>query len=277
MADLDHVYIPTYGVDHANEDGAVVPLLNPDGVGADESNDNLLVTLWGIDSPAVLPPGPGVPPWTNIIAPSYLDTTPFGAETFAFGDEARAPAVEQGMKSRVSCRYFYADKDAPKPATLLHVLNPPQEYKQQLVGAVEFNGDDPNPGTNPAWMTAFTVKKSLQGIRAWEVYSYIAEGPFLSGFGAVDTDIVVWWSNYVSLGSLAGGIPHGIQIPFLKTNGADGNPPEFFDTSTAAGMYETIAAVNKGDFYVALMVTGAAATGNAIYTTINWPHSTARG
>ena len=60
-------------------------------------------------------------------------------------------------------------------------------------------------------------------------------------------------SEYVPLNVL--GSPSN-YLPLLKTSGADGQTPVFFDMSTPSGVQEAIAAVDAGNFYMAALCFG---------------------
>jgi hypothetical protein len=269
MAATNIFYQPIYGVERANEKGEVVAGINPNGIGADESAQNLLITLWSLtDFPADF----SAPVYDSIQIPSYLNTMPLDApNSWATGDENHAPGFEEGMSARVACSYFYLDSNAKSPGVLMNVLDPPQEYRQQMAGAVEYAGGDPTNLSN------YTLKKSLVGNMAWEQVDVSMAGVGLYGQTAVDIADTVFFSSYLDIKMDTLGITTGIKVPFLKTNGADGKAPEFFDRTTQSGIQEMIAAVNKGDFYIAYLVEGLITDGNINRLTIRWPYSASRG
>lgn len=149
----------------------------------------------------------------------------------------------------------------PGPGTMLAVLNPPQEYRQKMAGAVIFNDD----GT-------FTIKKSLQPCFLWDVYQQPA--PTQSAYESVaDSDLRANFSTYLQDATLLIG---GLPLAFLRTNGANGEKPLFFDRSTPDGIREMVAEVNRGHFYIAMILSSEIEFMGG-YFTIVYPHSAARG
>ena len=247
MADATYRYAPSYGVERYKDN-------NGDG-GAEVTNDNLLITLWGVDTKTPFDAG-------DLIVPSYADPNVPANEQ---------PAYEQAVKSRDSARFFSSLSEIDLSA-FMAVLNPSQEYKQRLVDAVVYDGGPVGS------MTSYMIKKSLQICYLWEVHSRPSNpsvGQNTYDVGA-DSDGVSF-SDYLGLvfpPASFGSTP--IPLPFLKTNGADGEAPVFFDRSTPSGVKDMITAVNKGDFYVAMFITGGVIQGSG-YTSIKYPHSVARG
>jgi hypothetical protein len=246
MATLDYNYSPNYGV----EDYAEVNGLD----GAKVSQDNLCITLWEIDGGAFAPPFA----FGNLIVPNYIND--------AVPEQNRA-AFKQGMKSRTSCLSFLVPSNDPKLTNdLCLVLNPPPEYRQQMAQAVVFNGGDPLDLAN------YTISKSLQGNYTWRPTYQLTTG--IGDENIIDFSPVspVIFSTYLQLDPV-----DAAPLPFLKTNGADGVAPVFFDRTTAGGVAEMIAAVNGGEFYIAMAFADLGVGGTGKHFGAVWPHSAARG
>jgi hypothetical protein len=231
-----YIYIPSYGIERYKKSNN----------GAEETNDNLLITLWQvIDSDPVL--------LGDLFIQNYArDNVPV----------AEQPAYEQAFKSRDSARFYFKFVAPPNPPTLFAVLNPSQEYQQKMVDAIVYNGGP------VALLSSYMIKKSLQSNYVWDVFEQLA--PTGRNVYAPGADLNATFSTYLDLGASAA------PLAFLKTNGADGNTPEFFDRSTSDGVKEMIAAVNKGDFYVGMIISAQSETDGG-YITIKYPHSVARG
>jgi hypothetical protein len=245
MTQVAYNFSPIYGFeDHAKVNGLD---------GAKFGNDNLCITTWFVDDKSGDPAEPLI--FGDILVPNYANDVPVGGSD--------AAAYRQGMKSRTSCWAYYLTEDKKSSPVVCMVLHPPQEYRQQMVDAVVFNGGDPTDIAN------FTVKKPLQGNYAWRVNNASADG---SGQNfMVEAFPLGLFSNYLPVGG-----PQSVYLPFLKTNGADGVAPEFFDASTAGGMQEMISAVNLGEFYIAMVQAVFSALDGQFFG-VTWPHSAARG
>lgn len=242
MADATYRYAPSYGVERFKDNGGLG--------GAEVTNDNLLITLWSVDAKIPFDPG-------SLIVPSYADPNVPANEQ---------PAYEQAAKSRDSARFLAQSFSFFETGFILAVLNPAQEYKQKLADAVSYNGGPVGS------IASYTIKKSLQVSYLWEVYAIVSP-PGFGGNAYPDIGIPpTVFSTYLDLAFPPPG-PSAAPIPFLKTNGADGVAPVFFDRSTSDGVKEMIAAVNRGDFYVAMFIEP---DGDA-YVSIKYPHSVARG
>lgn len=242
MPTLDYKYVPQFGVEDYDDSNG----------GAKVTNDNLLISLWGAEDPIV----PSA--ISDIIVPQYADDgTP----------EAQRQAYRQSAKSRDSAK-FYVDLSTSKtlPAALLAVLNPPQEFRQKLVKAATYNGGD------PSLLASYTVNTSLQVCFDWLANGYLAIAQQNAFIDDAPAPLSCYVSQLVPL-SVAGGAASP-QAPFLKTNGANGVAPEFFGTD-AAGTQEMFAAIESGDFYVAMMLSGLIVSSYG-YIEIRWPHSGAR-
>jgi hypothetical protein len=237
--DVEYFYVPLFGVEK---------YLPPNGGiegngGAEETNDNLLATLWTWDNEADAA--------GELLVP-IADADTSGGEPIP--DNLRN-LLRANMKSRVATQFVF--EGAPKFDGLLAILNPPQEYKQQIAGAVERIGDiavDEEEAVNftrpTASLNSWWVKCAFRDtVEEFEMETPEFIEAEMSGF---------------------------FEFPFFKTNGADGNPPEtFWDLSgppTNADYDRMIAAFNSGDFYVGMLLFP---TDNCI--SIEWPYSTSRG
>lgn len=254
MPNLDYVYQPVYGVEPYQDNGGLG--------GAKITQDNLVITAWQILAKA-------------IPAPAYFTFGPLikSAEVNTALDPAARVAGLQAFPSRHST-YFYFNGNTGAmqvPVQILGlVLNPPPEMKQLLQGAVEYNGG------NPALLSSYTVKKSLQAAYAWRAMWYQANShnlQLLSGSGGLFSSYL-FFTDASPLEATSG------RLPFLKTNGADGVAPTFFDASTPTGVNQMIEAVNDGEFFVMYATVVDVAededppVGN--YVDIFYPHSAAR-
>jgi hypothetical protein len=256
--EIDYRYIPEYGIEDYLPPSSSIAGHG----GAMETNDNLLITLWT----AVLPvePEPPFPPDPSLVVFDDL-AVPFHATPGVDPDVAEA--FKPAMKSRVSSKFWFeppfVGEEPEEVLGLIAVLKPPQDYKQQMLGAVQVVDGN------------IKVKRSLQGNYAWrveEVSTLETESfGFDFGFGPL--------TFYSSLLPLPDEFTPGF-LPYLKTNGANGETPEFFDTTTEAGFAEQLDAINRGDFYIAMFILSLVITakkeGAATHINIEWPHTAAR-
>ena len=248
MAELKYSYTPLYGCE---------PYLDNNGAGgALVTGNNLIITLWSV-SAVFLPVD-----FLSLLKPNSVND---------LAAPAQRTAALQAAHSRHSARFFFnpasygSFEEGDTVWPLMAVVNPPPELKQQLVGAVEFNGGDPSLITN------YNVKKSLQGLYFW-TGSPIA-GTFEpnynvwggEGWSAAFSDYIPLFNNPIE------------PIPFLATNGADGSAPTFFDRSTVQGVNQMIEAVNDGAFYIAYFFgTFLFGENTPGWVDFRWPHSAAR-
>ncbi len=248
MPELDYSYIPTFGTE---------PYEDTVSGGARVTGDNLLISLWTVEDKEGEPPAPAVT-IGEIVRPAFVDTNQL---------ETIRPGYPNAMHSRSSAEFYFGPDDDTFVWPLFAVLNPPDELKQQLAKAVEYVGDD---ASDPSDLGNYLVSKSLQGCYAW-----YAE--MLTAFGAMNKVGIAacefGYSAYLPLQPV--GVSFSFQLPFLRTNGADGVVPEFFDMSTVAGVRALIAAVNRGQFYVGMLLISEEVNGT--FARIRWPHSAARG
>jgi hypothetical protein len=251
MADLSYLYNPHYGIEPFAPNGGAG--------GALVTGDNLVITAWGDVAKALQPFG--IVYEGAMLQPSSQNSNILPQKRVAGGTQA--------FHSRNSAQFdLMIGNKPPNPFdVVLLVLNPPPELRQQLVGAVTFNGGDPVDLAN------YTVKKSLMSQYMWRLES--SEGASSGNIQNLEDTLFIF-GVYLDLGDYTGA--PSIDIPLLKTNGADGQNPEFFDRTTAQGVNEMIAAVNSGDFYVPLFlfVELFDTDVNARFT-LTYPHSAARG
>lgn len=252
MADLSYIFSPFYGVEP----------FDPKTTGAVLTGHNLVVTVWTVDDKGDEP---------QFVEPGFLLQPASQNDNLV---ASRRGAGVQAMNSRCSAQMFFRADPTDKVGEvltdeLLFVLNPPPELRQQWAQNVIFNGGDPADPAN------YTVLRSLMGGYTWvvdydEVFSnqqiiQNANGSALYDFGSI-----------MDLGEYDG--TPDISIGLLKTSGADGQPPEFFDNTTSQGVAEMLAAVNAGAFFIPLIVVGNfEPAGVPARVTITYPHSVARG
>lgn len=257
MAEVPYVAMPIYGCE---------PYLDNDGAGgATVTGDNLIITAWTVEDKGGTPPDA---PFTfeSILVPNYVNDTltspSTGAVVGGVQSAAAKEASRQGMYSRHSGLMYIQSQQSGGSTRwpVLLVLNPPPEYKQQMAYAVEYNGGD------TALYSSYTVNKPLQGNYAWRLLGSEAEQQNAPEPAVQGAQFSTYLPNV--------GISDTLRTAFLKTNGADGVTPEFFDAYTAEGVREMIAAVNRGEFYIAYVVTSESDIG---YAGVVWPHSAARG
>jgi hypothetical protein len=263
----DYQFIHHYGCEpYADNDGAG---------GAKITAQNLVITSWG-QTNAEEGPDATFFNETVLLIPNP-DNTDVGISAF------ERSVQSQGFHSRHSA-HTYVQQNASGQSPIItpvgYVLNPPPEFKQAMAGALVYDGGD------PLLFASFTGKKSLMSQYDWRyAVESVAPRAAPTNFD-IDTTpagILVTraaYSTYLELPSLGSG---PFQLPFLKTSGADGSVPQFFDRTTAAGVKEMIAAVNRGEFFVFMQLSGVVLGGQdpapslATQHTIVWPHSAARG
>jgi hypothetical protein len=246
MPALDYRFIQQYGFEQYNAANGKTPV----------TGDNLVISSW-FATIAGDPAGPLS--FAAQILPDYANT--------AVGASERAASV-QSVKSRHSARYLFVRiGQAPVPGQqFCLVLNPPPEYKQQMQGAIVYNGGDPYD------IASYTVKKPLQANYLWEAQQDVTSG----GQNNIATDgfSVTFGAYPPNTSAFFAGTP----MQLLKTNGADGVAPVFFDFSSPSGVKAMIDAVNAGgEYYIPLYFTFGSSTPEGAYRTVKYPHSIARG
>lgn len=254
MPNLDYVLQPVYGIEPYQDNGGLG--------GAKVTQENLVITTWSTTAKAQ--PAPNYFTFGPLLKPGEVNT--------ALDPAARVAGL-QAFASRYSTRFWFNGNTGANPAPIQFicmVLNPPPEMKQLLQGAVTYNGGD------PTLLSSYTVKKSLQAAYAWKGNLYqasIHNIQLLAGSGGLFSSYLFY--NDASPLEVTTG-----RLPFLKTNGADGVTPVFFDASIAAGVNQMIEAVNDGEFFIAydtfvdVAVDEDPSTGN--YVEVWYPHSGAR-
>lgn len=240
--------------------------------GATLTEQNLVITAWGGTEAQASGDGDlsEVFEDATLLTPNP-DNTALDAFTRA--------ACRQGFHSRHSAHTFVQQGDSKQDATIMpvgYVLNPPPEFKQDMAQALSYNG-----GAVLDY-ASWTANKSLMSQYAWRyaVEDVQERDSPSNANGATLLITRAAYSTYLHLPSLAPGDTY--RLPFLKTSGADGVKPLFFDPSTVGGAQEMVAAVNLGNFFVfmelAADVPGKfAAPAAQVNHTIVWPHSAARG
>lgn len=251
MPDLDYAYMPMYGTE---------PYLDNGGLGgATITQDNLVITAWQVTDK--FSPPPNYLDFGYILKPASVNTA------LPAGDRV---AGTQSFNSRHSA-YAYINPNTGgnvSPISVVgFVLNPPPELKQLLQGAVAYNGGDPLD------IESYTISKSLQAVYAWRNLFNESTTHNLQNTNNDDVFLSMF-SSYLFYSEPA--TESITRIPFLKTSGADGVAPVFFDASISSGVNQMIEAVNDGDFFIAYSIfLEAAAPGK--YCGVVYPHSTARG
>ena len=248
MADLDYLFSHLYGFE---------PYLDNAGAGgASLTSHNLVVTLWS-GSVDIEDPN-SIAVFGSLLKPvSQNDNI----------DPVKRAAGAQAFSSRCSAEFFFENvPEGEEPINqVIAVANPPPEMRQQLAGAVQYNGG------NPALLSSYTVSKSLQSCYLWTTELWDSGGFSENYFDSQASTYYV--GTYLPLGDYTG--VEATSVPFLKKSGADGQTPEFFDRTTVQGVQEMIAAINAGDFFVPLFIDF---NGSAhVHAKIMWPHSVARG
>lgn len=252
MPDLSYAYMPVYGVE---------PYLDNGGLGgAVVTGDNLVITAWQTTGKLGTPPD--YADFGPILKPAAVNT--------ALPDAARVAGQSFANSRHSSMVYINGDLGAAaEPINAMGlVLNPPPEVKQLLAGAVSYNGG------NPADLASYTVTKSLQAQYAWRFLAWIAS----AHNAPLNTIAGTFYSTYLFYNDTAFDVAG--RVPFLKTNGANGVIPTFFDVSLASGVNQMVEAVNDGDGYyiffsAPVQTDDEDPEGN--YLDITYPHSAARG
>ena len=246
MPNLDYRFITQYGFDP----------YNPATGEIDVTNDNLVISAWF--APDVQQDAAAPLVFAGQVLPNYVNTS-VGASEQA--------ASKQSVKSRHSARYLFeviSGRGVQVTPGICLVLNPPPEYKQQMQGAIVYNGGDPYD------VASYTVKKPLQANYLWEAQQDLAGGQNLMATSAFEVIFGTYPPN------TSGFTAAPVQL--LKTNGADGVAPVFFDFSSSSGVKAMIDAVNAGgEYYLPFFFNLGSSTPDAAYRVVKYPHSVARG
>jgi hypothetical protein len=271
LSEPNYNYQPVYGVDPWEQNGPLYSDLagttksanGTFGGGAEVTAQNLLISLWWIEGTKDLD-GLTVPDEGSLLIPKVE----FGNVDLPAppGDKVNVVAGrEQEFLSRDAARFLLNLWDlptAPTTWTLLAVLNPPPGYRERLAGATDYTGGIKGE-----------TKKPLLDSLLWNVTAQQGAG-MVTGIGlAVDQPSFAVGQADIYV---AGGTNQRMNLPLLKTNGADGVYPEFFGGTTASILAEQ-AARNNGDFYVPVVIESIPDSGDDVVFTISYPHSAARG
>lgn len=251
-------YVPIYGVEEHLPD---LPAPGGNG-GAREDNDNLIITAWEVSDKNQ---GGSANPFvfTDLMIPRYSSE--------GVSDEEK-PAWQTPMLGRVGARFLLSTaNDGGFEQFFVLVLSPPEELKQQLANSVVYNGGDPLD------VASYTFTKSQAGQFAWKGLMYISADSGDTGINAFSggSNFSYDIGQYIPLNLFSQ--PDATYLPLLRTNGADGNAPEAFDMTTPDGVAECITAVNRGEFYVPLLLEEAEYESPGAYFDVWWPHSIPRG
>ena len=270
----DYGYIPIFGVEpFKNVAGAPLTTVNSFnlktttfGGGANNTRNNLLVTLWGnlqfseTFSGTVLA-GDLLQPVDASVEGSIAEILP-GLANNGFSSFA---------DSRTSFKLSFvqnSDEDPFVSSPLMGVLNPPGELKnayKYLAKAMQVAISAGNP---VGVLTTF--KKSVLDLFMWR--------------GAFCTT----GSSIAQITALSGTLAAGniFFLPLLKTSGADGVLPVFYPsllleliaTGDVDAVNVYLTALAAGDFFVPVFFspTATPASGAAWFAEITWPHSTPR-
>jgi hypothetical protein len=254
---LNYVYEPVYGAEPYQD--------NSGAGGARLTQQNLVVSAWQVGKKFDTPPN--YFDWGSILKPVSQNNSN-GNSGAPLNETDGVAAGLQAFRSRHSFKAFFLTAD-DSYFSIGFIINPPPEMKQLLQGSVSYNGGDP---TDP---TSYTVNKSLQSSYAWTFrLDVTAEAHNIQEFdsAAAVFSTYLWLNDQIFDASVA-------RVPFLKTNGADGVAPVFFDASIAGGVNEMVEAVNDGgEYYIAFSMPFEVGEENDIgnYFTVEYPHSAAR-
>lgn len=253
--DPTYIYNPIYGVEPYAALG--VPESAQLGGGAQVTQENLLVTMWGnINIPAGFIPTSG-----DLMKPQ----TAFGDYLNSVVPELKdlnTEGYKQDFVSRYSARFLIdvkGEQDVAFP--LMGVLNPPAALKQRLAGSLEVA-----PSAAPAGWTV-TVKKPITDGSSWGLSAQTID---LDGSFGIDADISGAFGAVFS------------ELPLCATDGSDGVFPTFYQNllsgsfggGTLAQMQEFVDAVNSGNFFIPVIFDSS---DTDFSVTIEWPHSIGRG
>jgi hypothetical protein len=258
---MSYFYQHTYGVEPYAQLGSDSSQWF--GGGAKVTNDNLLRTLWTVDSFDFFNPASG-----RLLKP-------FGATQT--GIDANASATAQGAvnylenswrlfaNSRLSCRFYLSnidDEGGDLSASLLAVLTPPPDMKQRLAQAVSAKLDP----SKPLGFSLEFKRGVLQDPLAW----FARFEDVLPGGNAprrLNTSLSAVFGAFFT------------PISLCKTDGSDGNFPEFYNLNTAEGVVAQAQAMLRGEFFVPCLFTApptADESVQGVLTTISWTGSPGR-
>jgi hypothetical protein len=258
-------FIPLYGVEpsksvpgsYTSDAEGLVPAPEATaayGGGSEVTGDNLLIGLWSITDIGASAPIQGA----RIRLGGELESDGFGVPP---GITDYLKMFEPAFASRTSLKFLLntaGDLEWP----VFGVLNPPGALKDKMRGAVK------DPKIDPAvvpWGVSWTALKSILDSASWSVRN-IEQAGGLSAQVPSGGDFFLAGNGYPI--DLTGG-----ALPLLRTNGADGEYPTFYDNTTPAGVMEQFAAMESGDFYIPMLFDG----NDGFFQEVAWPHSGARG
>ena len=250
MPALTYKLIPQYGLEPYADNGGLG--------GALLTGDNLVVTVWEATTGTIqAPPAPPIT-FGNILKPNSVNTS-VGVSA------AERAASLQAKDSRNSAHFSFHPTPQAGPAAFCMVVNPPEEYKQMMAGALVYNGGDPYD------VASYTVKKSLQGNFFWRA---IADAHPVAVPNEVDL-----FSYDLIFGAYppnVGPAGNAKAVQLLKTSGADGVTPQFFNLSSPSGVQDMIDTIDDGgQYYIPVLNTNAVSS--TLYAGVVYPHSAARG
>jgi len=221
------------------------------GGGSEFTQQNLLVGFWS---------GDGAGGFNAKLRPGYTFQTPLGV----LAPNVPGNALQPLTPSRTTASVVIAPEDNGGPAltgTIIGIINPPEEYKDLLAGAIETPDDDWNN---------IEYNKGIYDFLYWRK-------PFFSPEGLVQpqtiTSDVITPIALITAKQLFPAIP--LQI-MLKTNGSDGEKPTFWDTSTPQKLKAVLDAKN---YYLMWNISWDYESidptdGYQFY--LEWPHSLVR-
>lgn len=280
MAVPAYAYIPMWGM----EPWKAVEgknFLNPDGTGptseanaqfgggAELTNENLIVGLWTATA---------FDAFSRPVAGAQLKPS----DAFSEGLSGLPPGVvgnanlffggTQPRNSRTSAKFFVSQglSDAWDPTNFFAVVNPPDSFKSRMYDLYDFTF---SPNAFSDYM--ITMKKQLASEGQWHMMAY-AE----AGGGGLTTPVIpvadpAAFQGVVFSGSSA--VSTSLFAPFsffLRTNGADGEFPEFYGDLDAASLKPIL---DSGDYYLmAQMAFDDTLLPNGVTVELAWPHSVAR-
>ncbi len=222
----------------------VAPNLATFGGGTEVDSDNLIYGLWGMDDDE------DFTSVQNQLRPVY--TFPDG-DAFADIPGAFTKGFAPVFNSRTSSRFLLSGGLGDDlPENILAVLNPPPSYKQRLQAIVR--------ETTVTAASFSNIGASLLSILAWDITARDPVGSFFD-----DADGFEY--------SVGGALPFLETTPLLRTNGANGEKPEFFPFSNPSEVSAIIDAILAGTFYLPIILSWDVSDA---MINIDWPHSAGR-
>jgi hypothetical protein len=244
----DYLYIPIYGVEEYDALGT--PSSAQFGGGAKSTNDNLMVSLW-----ADLELVAGIPLEGQLVKPVYA----FGGDWFSTPEPPghniyNVPNVgwKSALRSRVAARFFVDDKGSLN-RPFMAFLQPPQELRQMLSGALSLDADG-----------NVVYQRPMLDLLSWSL-----DGVDASFDGAIEEPSVV---EHVFSGFFS-------ELPYYVGDGSNGvfpTPLPILEDVLLNGVntQPLIDALRSGAFSVACLLFPVSFESQLI--TIQWPHSIGR-